>query len=133
MCALKNVRIKYMGREVECLAQFDTGSGATIVQRAFFEENFGASWLKLDKPLRFYWVNGRYIEADKYAQVVIVIDDLSLPETVIIVDDYVGEVEVEGRRIQLPKLIIGSGTMDKYGISLDPREGVKLTGATPLV
>jgi len=124
-----------MDREAECLALFDTDSRATILQRAFFEENFGASWLKLDKPLRFYWANGEYIEADKYAQVAIVIDDLSLPEIVIIVNDYAGEVEVESRRIQLPKLIISSGTMDKYGISLDPREGegVKITRATLLV
>ena len=37
---------------------------------------------------------------------------------------------MEGRRGRLPELIVGSGTMDKYGIALDPKEGVKLTGAS---
>jgi hypothetical protein len=41
----------------------------------------------------------------------------------------VEEVEVEGKKVSLPKLIIGSGTMDKYGIIMDPKEGVKLAGA----
>jgi hypothetical protein len=35
--------------------------------------------------------------------------------------------------VRLPELIVGSSTMDKYGIVLDPREGVKLTGATLLL
>lgn len=41
----------------------------------------------------------------------------------------VGEVVVNGKKIKLPELIIGSGTMDKYGIVLDPKEGIKITGA----
>jgi len=68
---------------------------------------------------------------DKYAQVTIVIDDFELPETIFIVDNFVEKVE--GRKISLPELIIGSGTMDKYGIVLDPKEGVKLTGAALLL
>ena len=32
--ALKNVRIKFMGKKVNCTALFDTGSGYTVVQRA---------------------------------------------------------------------------------------------------
>ena len=40
---------------------------------------------------------------------------------------------VEGRRVKMPELIIGSGTMDKYGITLDLKEGVKLTGAVLLL
>jgi hypothetical protein len=40
---------------------------------------------------------------------------------------------VEGEKIRLPELIVGSGTMDKYGVTLDPKEGVKLTGATLLL
>jgi hypothetical protein len=28
---------------------------------------------------------------------------------------------VEGRRVRLPELTVGSGTMDKYGIALDPK------------
>jgi hypothetical protein len=48
-------------------------------------------------------------------------------------DDFIEEIEVEGRKVKLPELIIGSSTMDKYGIALDPREGVRLTGATLLL
>ena len=28
---------------------------------------------------------------------------------------------MECRRVRLPELIVGSGTMDKYGIALDPK------------
>ena len=63
----------------------------------------------------------------------IIIDDFELLEVVFIVDDFVGKIVVDGRRIKLPELIVGSGTMDKYGIILDPKEGVKLTGAALLL
>jgi hypothetical protein len=131
--ALRNVKIRLLDREVDCMALFDTGSGVTAVRRSFFEESFGAKWLVLDKPLRLYWVNGEFIEVDKYAQVTIIIDEFKLPETVFVVDDFVEEVEVDGRRVRLPDLIVGSGTMDKYGIALDPKEGVKSTGASLLL
>jgi len=135
MRALKDVKIKFMGKEASCTALFDTGSGYTVVQRVFFERSFGANWSKLPRPIKLYLVNGDFVEADKYAQVIIVIDDVELlpPEVILIVDKFVEEVEVEGRRVRLPELIIGSGTMDKYGIILDPREGVKLRGAALLL
>ncbi|MBS7606097.1 hypothetical protein KEJ31_07360, partial [Candidatus Bathyarchaeota archaeon] len=76
------------------------------------------------------WINGNYIEADKYAQLTIIIDGFELPETVFVIDEFVKEVEFEGRKIRLPELIVGSGTMDKYGIILDPKEGIKIAGAT---
>lgn len=47
----------------------------------------------------------------------------------LVLDDFASEVEVDSRRIKLPNVVIGSGTMDKYGIVLDPREGVKFLGA----
>jgi len=115
------------------MALFDTGSGVTAVQRILFERSFGAQWSTLDKPMKLYWINGESIQVDKYAQVIIVIEDFNLPETVFVIDDFVKEVDVEGGEICLPELIIGSGTMDKYGIRLDPKEGVKLTGATLLL
>ncbi len=135
MRALKNVRIKFMDKEVSCTALFDTGSNYTVIQRTFFEKNFGTNWLKLPRTIKLYLVNGEFVEADKYAQITIIIDDVELlpPEIVLIVDKFVDEIEVEGRKIKLPELIIGSGTMDKYGIILDPKEGVKLTGAALLL
>jgi len=130
MRALKTVMVEFMGKKVSCLALFDTGSGYTVVQQAFFEKNFGVSWLKLPRTVKLYLINGKFVEADKYAQLTIIMDDVELlpPETVLIVDEFVEKVE--GKKVGLPKLIIGSGTMDKYGITIDPKEGVKLTGAT---
>ena len=59
--------------------------------------------------------------ADKYALVTIIIDDVELLpfEVVLIIDKFVGEIGIEGRKVKLPELIIGSGTMDRYGIILD--------------
>jgi hypothetical protein len=133
MRALKNVVISFLNKGVSCTALFDTCSGVTAVQRSFFEESFGAKWSTLDKPLRLYWINGEFIQADKYAQITIIIDDFDLPETVLVIDNFIKEIEVEGGKIRLPELIVGSGTMDKYGITLDPKEGVKLTGASLLL
>ncbi len=135
MRALKNIKIKFVDKEVTCTALFDTGSNYTVIQRTFFEKNFGTNWLKLPRTIKLYLVNGEFVEADKYAQVTIIIDDVELlpPEIVLIVDKFVEEIEVEGRKVKLPELIIGSGTMDKYGIILDPKEGVKLAGAALLL
>jgi hypothetical protein len=133
MRALKNVVVRFLDKEVSCMALFDTGSGVTAVQRSFFEGSFGAKWSKLDKPLRLYWINGESIQADKYAQITIIIDDFDLPETVLVIDNFIKEIEVEGRKMHLPELVVSSGTMDKYGITLDAKEGVKLTGASLLL
>ena len=124
-----------MDREARCMALFDTDSGYTVIQRPFFEENFGANWSRLPRTVRLYLVNSELVEAVKYAQITIILDSVELlpPEVVLILDGFVKEVEVEGRKVSLPELIIGSGTMDKYGIILDPREGVKLAGATLLL
>ncbi len=132
---MKTVRVRFMGREVECTALFDTGSGYTVVQRSFFEKSFGKSWSKLPRIIKLYLVNDVSIEVDKYAQITIVVDDIELlpPETVLVADEFAEEIEVEGRRIKLPEIIIGSGTMDKYGITLDPKEGVKLVKAALLL
>ena len=52
--ARKTIRLKLAGKEVECTALFDTGSSYTVVQRAFFERSFGASWERLSKPVKLY-------------------------------------------------------------------------------
>ncbi len=133
MRVVKAVKVKFAGKEVECIALFDSDTGITAIQRSFFEKNFGKSWCILEKPLTLFWINGGRISVDKYVQLTIVIDDYPLPETVFVIDDFVEEIEVNGRRIKLPELIIGSGTMDKYGIVLDPKEGVRLSGAVLLI
>jgi len=135
MRALRTVRIGFMDKEVDCSALFEAGSGYTVLQRKFFEENFGSRWSKLPRTIKLYLTNGDFVESDKYAQITLIIDDFELlpPETLLIIDEFVREIEVEGKRISLPKLIVGSGTMDKYGITLDPKEGVKVSGAALLL
>jgi len=111
----KAIKLVLAGKEVECRALFDTGSSYTTVQRAFFEESFGASWERLKRPVGLYLVNGKFVGADKYAQATLVIDDVELlpPETVLVLDEFAEEVEVEGRRMGMPEVIVGAGTMDK--------------------
>ena len=121
----------FEGSRARCTALFDSGSGITAIRRGFFEENFGARWSRLGKPIRVFWINGASIAVDKYAQVLLVVDGVEMPETVFVVDDFVEEVG--GRRVELPELIVGSGTMDKYGIALDPREGVRVAGASLMI
>jgi len=130
---LKTVKMRYADREIERLALFDAGSGVTAVQRAFFEKHFGAERLRLGRPRRVYWINGEYIEVDKYVYATIIVDRVNLPETVFVADSSAEKVEVEGRRVRLPELVVGSGTMDKYGIELDPKEGVKVGRAVLLI
>jgi hypothetical protein len=130
---LKRVRVRFLGKEASCTALFDTGSGVTAIQREFFEESFGAAWSMLEKPVKLYWINGELVQADKHAQLMIAVDEFHLPETVFVVGEFAEEIEVEGGRVRLPELMVGSGTMGKYGITLDPKEGVKLTGASLLL
>jgi len=77
--------------------------------------------------LRVFWINGESIIVDKYAQVLIKINDLVFPEIVFLVDDFVEEIEVDGEKIRMPRVIIGAGTMDKYGIVIEPKKGVRVT------
>jgi hypothetical protein len=85
----------------------------------------------LSKLVKLHLVNGKFVESDKYARVTLIIDGVELlpPETVLVLDEFVEEVEVDGRRIKTPEVIVGAGTMGKYGVLLDPREGVKVLGA----
>ena len=135
MRVVREVKLRHGDREVICKALFDTGSSFTVIRRSFFEKAFGAVWQKLSKPVKLYLINGKHVEADKYSVVTIIIDDYELqpPETVLILDEFVEYVEVDGKRVELSEVIIGSGTMDKYGIVLDPKEGVKIIGASILL
>jgi hypothetical protein len=132
---LKDVKVRFGGREVTCTALFDTGSGFTVISKGFFERSFGASWSPLARPVKLHLADGRFVIVDKYVEVTIVVDDIELlpPETVLVLDEFAEEVVVGGRRVNMPDMIVGSGTMDKYGIVLDPREGVKVLGASLLL
>ena len=90
---MKRVRVRFLGREASCTALFDTGSGATAIQREFFEESFGAAWSTLEKPVKLYWINGELVQADKHAQLTIAVDEFHLPETVFVVGEFAEEIE----------------------------------------
>jgi len=126
MRALKKIKIVFQEKTIECEALFDTGANITVIQSSFFKKNFGEKWQVLKRSIHVYWINGHSIKVNKYATLEIIIDEFTFPETVFLVDEFKQEVEVEGKRVKLPNLIIGSGTMDKYGIVLDPKEGVKV-------
>jgi hypothetical protein len=132
---LKDVKVRFGGREVTCTALFDTGSGFTVISRSFFERSFGDLWSPLPRLVKLHLADDRFVKADKYVEVTIVIDDIELlpPETALVLEGFAEEVVVGGRRVKMPDMIIGSGTMDKYGIVLDPREGVKVLGASLLL
>jgi hypothetical protein len=132
---LKDVKVRFGGREITCTALFDTGSGFTVISRSFFERSFGALWRPLPRPVKLHLADGRFVIVDKYVEVTIVVDDIELlpPETALVLDEFAEEVVVEGRRVKMPDMIVGSGTMDKYGIVLDPREGVKVIGGSLLL
>jgi hypothetical protein len=119
----KDVKVRFGGREVTCTALFDTGSGFTVISRDFLRE-------ELWSPLEPSTEDGRFVKADKYVEVTIVVDDIELlpPETALVLEGFAEEVVVEGRKVKMPDMIVGPGTMDKYGIVLDPREGVKILG-----
>jgi len=84
-----------------------------------FIEFFGSGgWRVLKKPYFAYLANGGKIKLDKVVTLTIIIDGNELVDVVHLSDNV---TEVEGQK--LPDIIIGSGTMDKYGIELDPVEG----------
>lgn len=130
---LRNISIRYKGKIVSCSALLDTGSRYTIIQGSFFKENFGEDWHYLEKPHKVHWINGQSITINKYAVVDLIIDDYILPEIVFIIDNFVKEIEVNGKKIKLPEVIIGSGTMDKYDIVIELEKGVYVRGLILLV
>ncbi len=64
---------------------------------------------------------------DKHVQATTVIDEYQLPEVVFVIDEWAERTKVDEKEIKLPEIVVGSGTMDKYRISLDPKEGVKIS------
>ena len=127
MRAISKVGIVLGDRTVKCDALFDTGASVTIMSTKFFMDNFGSGWKRLDKPLRVFWINGESVMVDKYVQVLIKIGDHVFPETVFLVDDFVEKIKLNEEEIRMPQVIVGAGTMDKYGITIEPRKGVKIT------
>jgi hypothetical protein len=128
---VKEVRVRFMDKEASAIALFDTGSSYTVIRRGFFEKVFKATWTLMSRLVKLYLTNGRFAAADKYAVVTIFVNnvELSPPGTVLILDEFVEEIELEGKRIRVPDIIISAGTMNKYNIVLDPKESVKVIGA----
>ena len=132
---LHEVKVRYNNKVTKCIALFDTGASISIVKKSFIEKEFGKVWKRLEKPRSIYWINGHSITVDKYIELTLIVNDILLepPETILVVDDFVNEIEIEGRKIKLPDLIIGSSTTDKYGISIHPEKGIEVTSAILLI
>jgi hypothetical protein len=129
---VKEVRVRFMDKEAGAITLFDTESSYTVIRRSFSEKVFKATWTLMPRLVKLYLTNGRFVVADKYAVVTIVVNnvELSPPETVLILDEFVEEIKLEGKRIRIPDVIISAETMNKYNIVLDPKESVKVIGAT---
>jgi len=122
---IKRIRIIFERKSIECDALFDSGASVTVIGTKFFEKNFGRKWQILQKPIKVFWINGNSIEVSKFVQIFIQVDNLIFPETVFLLDEFVEKIIVNEKEIKIPQVIIGAGTMDKYGIILDPKEGIK--------
>jgi hypothetical protein len=90
---LKDVKVRFGGREVTCTALFDTGSGFTVISRSFFERSFGDLWSPLPRLVKLHLADDRFVKADKYVEVTIVIDDIELlpPETALVLEGFAEE------------------------------------------
>lgn len=129
------VKVKFENITTNCLALFDTGAAISVIKKSFVEKNFGQVWKKLRKSRFLYWINGSKIEVDKYIELTLIINNVELepPETILVVDNFIDEIEVNGRKIKLPDLIIGSSTIDKYGIVIHPEKGIEIMSAVLII
>gem|GEM_PF-3183578 len=56
MRVLKDVKVRFGGREVTCTALFDTGSRFTVISRGFFERSFGPTGALYRDRLNYTWL-----------------------------------------------------------------------------
>ncbi|MHA1595534.1 MAG: hypothetical protein ACTSXJ_09220 [Candidatus Baldrarchaeia archaeon] len=129
MRAVQKVKIAYEDKEAELVALFDTGSNFTVMSIKKFKDFFEREdWVPLRKPITVVLINGQKVFLKGYFVADLVIGTLRVPVRIFLTDEIVDEVEVEGRKIRMPDIIIGSGTMDELGIELHPEKGIIFRG-----
>lgn len=120
----QNIKIAVEGKGCEVRALFDTGSSFTVMGYSILKEFFGEIPTNpLPRPMEAALANGEKIVIDSYVDSQIVVDDYVIADRIYLSKDLVKEVIIEGRRISLPSLIIGSPTMETWGIELDLKRG----------
>ena len=82
----------------------------------------------MDEPYYGYLINGEEVKLDRYVILKIIVDGQTLVEMVYLTDDFVEEVKIGNTIIKMPDIIIGSGTMDKYGIEISADKGLIFKG-----
>jgi len=121
----RSVILKFKGKEAKVDALFDTGSSFTVMSTRRFVELFKCEdWFTLARPYYAYLLNGNKIKLDKYVIISIIIDDHEIVDLVHLSDDIVTHIRKNGKLVKLPDIIIGAGTMDKYGIEISAEKGV---------
>jgi len=105
---------------------FDTGSSYTVMSSKKFVKLFGEKFYKLPKPKKMKLINGTDIVADKYVFLDIIVGKYSFETIFVYISDDIPEIiDVEGRRMETPDLIIGAPTMDEIGIEVR-RDGIAI-------
>jgi len=124
MQILKDIIVKIEGRTSKMRALFDAGSTFTVMGYSVLEERFGKVSAKpLPKPLEGALPNGQKIVIDGYVDAEFIIDEYLRSERIYLSKDIVKKVVPEEREIALPELIIGSPTMEVWGLELDLKSG----------
>jgi len=131
----KEVVVRLNGKTSEVRALFDSGSSFTIMGYGALSEFFGEVEVKgLVKAREVVLANGQKVFVDGYVDSGIVIDGYMIEERVYLSRDIVRKAVVEGREVLLPDVIIGSPTMETWGIELNLERGeVVIRGASFLL
>ncbi|KPV63620.1 MAG: hypothetical protein AOA66_0752 [Candidatus Bathyarchaeota archaeon BA2] len=131
----KKVTLRLNGKPSDVRALFDSGSSFTVMGYGAVNELFGEVQVeRLVKTREVVLANGQKIVIDGYVDSQIVIDGYMIEERVYLSKDIVRKAVVEGREALLPDIIIGSPTMETWGIELDLKKGdVVIRGASFLL
>jgi len=119
MQILKEVIVNIEGKTSKMRALFDTGLTFTVMGYSVLEEHFGkVSTKSLPKLLEDALPNRQKIVIDGYVDAEFIIDGYLRSERIYLSKDIVKKVVLEGREVALPELIIGSPTMEVWGLKL---------------
>lgn len=124
MQVFKDVEVIVEEKTSKIRALFDVGSSFTVMGYATFKGIFGEISAKsLPKPKEAALANGQKITIDSFVDSQIIVDDYMIADRIYLSRDIVRKATIEEREIQLSDLIIGSPTMETWGIELDLKKG----------